>query len=146
MSLSAGRTDGRWRLLVAEDMRASRLLLQALLQRAGHEVVAVEDGAQALSMLRAASFDAVVLDLHMPGMDGLDAAVAIRRGPGRDARVPLIALSAESPEEAGPRCRAAGFDAVLPKPCDARRLFALIAALRRGADAAIPHRPVGAPG
>jgi signal transduction histidine kinase/CheY-like chemotaxis protein len=126
----AARSDGALRLLVAEDVPASRLLLQALLQRAGHEVTAVEDGARALAALHGASFDLALLDLQMPEMDGMGVAAAIRRMPGEAGRLPLIALTADPPEEVEARCRAAGFDAVLRKPFETRRLLGLIEALR----------------
>lgn len=127
---AAAREEGRLRLLVAEDVPASRLLLQALLQRAGHEVTAVEDGALALAALHGANFDLGLIDLQMPGIDGLGVAAAIRRMPGEAARMPLVALTADAPEEVEPRCREAGFDAVLRKPFEARRLLGLIEALR----------------
>ncbi|WP_439551617.1 ATP-binding response regulator [Falsiroseomonas sp.] len=129
--------DAGLRILVAEDVAASRLLLTAVLERAGHAVTATEDGPAALAALHGATFDLAVLDLHMPGLDGFGVAAALRTLPGEQGRVPLIALTAEQPEEVEPACRAAGFDAVLRKPFETRRLLGLIDALRgRAAD---PH-------
>lgn len=118
------------RILVAEDVAASRLLLQAVLERAGHVVTAAEDGPRALAALHGASFDMAVLDLHMPGTDGFGVAAALRTLPGEQGRVPLIALTADPPEQVEPACREAGFDAVLRKPFETRRLLGLIDALR----------------
>ncbi len=124
------------RILVAEDVAASRLLLTAVLERAGHAVTAAEDGPAALAALHGAAFDLAVLDLHMPGLDGFGVAAALRTLPGEQGRVPLIALTAEQPEEVEAACRAAGFDAVLRKPFETRRLLGLIDGLRgRGTDA-----------
>ncbi|MGG5812148.1 ATP-binding protein [Falsiroseomonas sp. CW058] len=124
------RRTGKLRILVAEDVPASRLLLSAVLERAGHVVTATEDGARALAALHNASFDMVLMDLNMPGMDGYGVAAAIRMLPGEQSRVPLVALTADAPEEIEPRCREAGFDAVLRKPFETRRLLGLIDALR----------------
>lgn len=118
------------RILVAEDVAASRLLLTAVLERAGHAVTAAEDGPRALAALHGAAFDLAVLDLHMPGLDGFGVAAALRTLPGEQGRIPLIALTAEQPEEVEPACRDAGFDAVLRKPFETRRLLGLIDALR----------------
>jgi CheY-like chemotaxis protein len=118
------------RVLVAEDVAASRMLLAATLSRAGHAVTAVEDGPAALAALHGATFDLAVLDLQMPGLGGLGVARAVREVPGRPGRLPLIALSADPAEWIEQDCRAAGFDAVLRKPVETRRLLGLVDALR----------------
>lgn len=128
--LASTRPGAALRILVAEDVAASRLLLTAVLERAGHVVTAAEDGPRALAALHGAAFDLAVLDLHMPGLDGFGVAAALRTLPGEQGRVPLIALTAEQPEEVEPACRNAGFDAVLRKPFETRRLLGLIDALR----------------
>lgn len=139
---------GALRILVAEDVTASRMLLQAVLERAGHVVHAAEDGPRALAALHGARFDLLVLDLHMPGLDGFGVAAALRTLPGEQGRVPMIALTAEAPEEVEPACREAGFDAVLRKPFETRRLLGLIDALRGypGSDGSRPRAPIGADG
>ena len=136
------------RILVAEDVAASRMLLQAVLERAGHVVQAAEDGPRALAALHGARFDLLVLDLHMPGLDGFGVAAALRTLPGEQGRVPMIALTADTPEEVEPACRQAGFDAVLRKPFETRRLLGLIDALRgRSSEAGDrPHASLGADG
>ena len=129
------RRSGALRILVGEDVAASRLLLTAVLERAGHEVTAVEDGARALAAMHGASFDLVLMDLHMPGLDGYGVAAAIRTLPGEASRMPLVALTADAPEEVERLCREAGFDAVLRKPFETRRLLGLIESLRRRPEA-----------
>lgn len=135
----ATRRSGRLRILVAEDVAASRMLLTAVLERAGHEVTATEDGARALAAMHGAQFDMVLMDINMPGLDGYGVATAVRALPGEQSRVPMVALTADAPEEIEPRCRAAGFDAVLRKPYETRRLLGLIEALRNRTDAAPPQ-------
>jgi signal transduction histidine kinase len=135
------------RILVAEDVAASRLLLTAVLERAGHQVTAAEDGPAALAALHGATFDMAVLDLHMPGLDGFGVAAALRTMPGDQGRMPLIALTAEQPEEVEAACRDAGFDAVLRKPFETRRLLGLIDGLRmRPAGSLPPRQPAEARG
>ena len=96
--MAAGR-GGALRILVAEDVAASRLLLQAVLERAGHRVVVAEDGPRARAALHSEQVDLAVLDLLMPGLDGFGVAAAIRTLPGEQGRVPLIALTAETAEQ-----------------------------------------------
>jgi CheY-like chemotaxis protein len=121
----------RLRVLVAEDVPASRLLLQALLQRAGHDVVAVEDGEQAVVALRGGGFDLGVLDLHMPRMGGMEAAREIRALAGAAGSLPLLVLTAERTEDVERTCLEAGFDAMLTKPFESRRLIAVLETLLR---------------
>lgn len=133
-SPSRSRAGAPLRILVAEDVAASRLLLTTVLERAGHAVTAAADGPAALAALHGANFDLAVLDLHMPSLGGLGVARAVRALPGEKSRLPLIALTADAAEQVEESCRAAGFDAVLRKPFETRRLLGLIDGLRaRGA-------------
>lgn len=129
-SPAARRMGAPLRILVAEDVAASRLLLTTVLERAGHAVTTAVDGPAALAALHGASFDVGVLDLHMPKLGGLEVAKAVRALRGEQSRVPLIALTADPAEQLEENCRAAGFDAVLRKPFETRRLLGLIDALR----------------
>ena len=104
------------RLLVADDNEVNRFYLDALLVQAGHSVVLCHDGDQARRAAASGHFDAVILDVHMPVMDGLDAARAIRRLPAPQGQVPLIALSADALESSREQTRLAGMDAFVPKP------------------------------
>jgi CheY-like chemotaxis protein/signal transduction histidine kinase len=123
------------RMLVAEDVPAARLLLAAVLERGGHQVEAVGDGVQALAAMHRGGFDMLLVDLHMPGMDGYGVAAAVRSIPGEAGRLPMLALTADPPETVERRCREAGFDAVMRKPFETRRLLGLIEALRGRSDA-----------
>jgi two-component system CheB/CheR fusion protein len=105
------------RILVAEDNRVNQKLAVALLVRDGHVVTVVESGAAAVAAAAATSFDAILMDVQMPGMSGLDAAAAIRtheRGTG--AHVPIVAMTAHAMDGDRQRYLAGGMDAHLPKP------------------------------
>ena len=117
----------RLRVLVAEDNPVNRRQVAGLLTPRGHEVVAVETGQQVVAAAHDGQFDLILMDVELPGMDGLQAAVEIRHGEqGSGRRVPIVAIT--SRDEAGDieACRAAGMDAFLVKPLDAGALFPLI--------------------
>ena len=113
------------RVLVVEDNVVNQQVVRRLLTRLGVEVELASDGAEALEKLT--SIDLVLMDCHMPGMDGLEAARRIRALPPPLGHLPIIALSAAVLEEEQAATRAAGMDAFLAKPL---RLDALEAALR----------------
>jgi signal transduction histidine kinase/AmiR/NasT family two-component response regulator len=113
------------RVLVVEDNVVNQQVVRRLLARLGVEVELASDGAEALEKLT--SIDLVLMDCHMPGMDGLEASRRIRALPPPLGRLPIIALSAAVFEEEQAATREAGMDAFLAKPI---RLDALEAALR----------------
>jgi signal transduction histidine kinase/CheY-like chemotaxis protein len=115
------------RVLLAEDGEVNAMVLKKILQRLGFEVQRVHDGQEAVDAFPTARADLVVLDLQMP-LDGVAAAHAIRALPG-GAEVPLLALSAHCDAEERTRCRAAGMDEALPKPCSEARLREVVAVL-----------------
>jgi len=106
------------RILLAEDNEVNREVAVARLRRAGHQVSATVDGAAALELWRTKDFDAVLLDIQMPVMDGIATATAIRTEERALGRRPtrLLALTAMTLETDRARCEAAGFDAYLAKP------------------------------
>ncbi|MCC8363296.1 response regulator [Lysobacter sp. A6] len=115
-------------LLIADDHAANRMVLQRLLQKAGHRVTSVGDGEEVLDALAANSFDAAIVDLHMPGVSGLDLLRELRvmeAGGGR--RTPVIVLTADVTPEAIQQCAQAGARAFLPKPVVAARLLDTLA-------------------
>jgi two-component system sensor histidine kinase RpfC len=103
-------------VLVADDQEANRTVLRRLLERAGHRVAFAEDGEQALDRLVAESFDAILLDLHMPGMSGFDVIRQARVMEAGRARTPIIVLSADATVEARREAERAGAFAFLTKP------------------------------
>lgn len=114
------------RVLMAEDNPVNALLARALLERSGCIVETVGDGAEAVEHLARTAYDLVLLDLHMPVLDGLAAARAIRTLPGAAAATPLVALTAAASEEDRRAARAAGMDDFLAKPLDPDALAALL--------------------
>jgi len=126
-------------ILVAEDNAINREVVSGLLRRAGHHCTLAENGRAAVEAASSALFDAVLMDLEMPELDGLAATRAIRALAGPMARVPIIALTASAHADQDGACRAAGMTGHLSKPIDPARLYAMLAQL--GAVAAVPPDP-----
>jgi len=119
------------RVLVADDSRTNRRVVELILSAAGVETSAVEDGAQALEAYRDAHFDAVLMDMMMPRMDGLQATRAIRKHEAAQglARTPIIMLTANTLQEHVSEALFAGADLHLPKPINAAALYEALAAV-----------------
>jgi signal transduction histidine kinase/CheY-like chemotaxis protein len=120
-------TERAPRVLLVDDHPMNRELGKALLTLAGCEVITAEDGVQAVEAVRVGDIDLVLMDVHMPGMDGLAATRAIRALPGPLTDVPIIALSADALPEQIARCRAAGMDDHVAKPIQREALIAAVA-------------------
>jgi signal transduction histidine kinase/ActR/RegA family two-component response regulator len=112
-------------LLVVDDVRVNRRLMQALLSAEGHRVTEAQSGAEALALVGRRRFDAVLLDLHMPDMDGFAVTRALRAGHDT-ADAAIIAVSADVLPETVQACLAAGMDAVVAKPIDHALLMAAL--------------------
>jgi len=123
------------RVLVADDDRAIRESLARALELEGYDVVTVVDGVQALTRARRDAFDALVVDVMMPGVDGL-AVCRVLRAEGDRTPVLMLTARVETPD------RVAGLDAgaddYLPKPFELDELFARLRALLRRAAPAEP--------
>ena len=115
------------RVLVAEDSEFSAVLIEKLLVKRGHAARVVRDGREALSLANAADFDLLLLDVHMPELDGFEVIRLIREHE-RDggSHLPVIALTARSRNEDRERCLAAGMDGFLAKPIQAPNLWSVI--------------------
>jgi signal transduction histidine kinase/CheY-like chemotaxis protein len=115
------------RVLLVEDNPVNRLLATRLLERAGHHVVAVEDGRAAIDAVEAQSPDVVLMDLQMRGMNGFDASAAIRlRDAERGRRTPIVAMTAHAMAGDREECLAAGMDDYITKPIDVTDLLAAL--------------------
>lgn len=117
------------RILIADDHAANRLVLERLLQKAGHSVTSVSGGEEVLDVLADEDHDAIVVDLHMPGMSGLDMLRQMRVMQAGAPRTPVIVLSADVTPESIASCRKAGAHAFLAKPVVASKLLDLIAGI-----------------
>lgn len=117
--------EAKGNILVAEDHEINQLVIQGLLQRRGYSVTFANNGMEVLSLLQQTSWDAILLDLHMPELDGFQTAQRIRLNRQFD-RIPIIALTANVFKEDHERCLALGMNDILTKPVDDERLFQTI--------------------
>lgn len=120
------------RVLVAEDNATNQLVVKAVLSKFNITLVTVGNGVEAVDALRHASYDVVLMDVHMPEMDGLEACRTVRAMKGAVARVPIIALTANALASDFNECRAAGMNAYVSKPFKTEELIAAIANAVRG--------------
>ncbi len=114
-------------ILVVEDNEINRLVAKSFLENMGHRVTLAADGRQALQAVEQAHFDAVLMDISLPGMDGLEAARRIRALPDAEKRaVPIIAMSAHVFTCEIDEHLQAGMDAFIGKPMSPERLEAVL--------------------
>ena len=130
---SAPKTDHLPRcglaILLAEDNPVNALLARELLRRRGHSVREVTTGEGAVRACAEAHFDLVIMDVHMPGLDGIEATRRIRFAESKKgaARLPIFALTADALETGRNACLEAGMDGFLTKPVDPAELDAVLA-------------------
>jgi CheY-like chemotaxis protein len=132
----------RLRVLLAEDNEVNILLMRRLLERLGHEVVHVGNGARALEVVReeGEKVDVVLMDIQMPEMDGFEATQRIRMEEGGTGRhLPIVALTANAMAGDDRRCFEAGMDAYLPKPVEFSKLEALFEKIASGRFRPVPR-------
>ncbi len=115
------------RVLVAEDNPTNRHILEAYLAMVGHSAHVVTDGRAALAAVRDGDFDVLIMDIQMPGMDGLTAAGHIRALDGPVAEIPIIALTANAMQGDREECLAAGMSDYVAKPVSLEALCAAMA-------------------
>ena len=133
-----GRVVWRGRALVVEDNPINQLVAQGLLHSLGFEVDVAVDGREALAALESRSYDVVLMDCHMPEMDGYEATAELRRREGDGPRTPVIAMTAAVQREE--RCLAAGMDDFMAKPVDLQLLKAKLTRWTAGCAQAGPNR------
>ncbi|MCB9762206.1 MAG: response regulator [Alphaproteobacteria bacterium] len=124
------------RILLAEDNPDNQVVAVAALSQDGHRVEIAHDGVEAVEMARDNEYDLVLMDIHMPRMDGVEATQRIRameQEAGR-SRLPIVALTAHATQDFRERCMEAGADAFLTKPIVPARLLKTVAELARGGD------------
>lgn len=103
-------------VLVAEDDLSNQLVVEAILTREGHSVDIAKDGLQALDMFRKKSYDVVLMDIQMPGINGLDATRQIRHITGSEKTPWIIGFSAHTSESDREHCMSCGMNDFIPKP------------------------------
>jgi len=127
-SPSMGAIDHQiYRLLLVEDDSIVAAVIRGLLEQQGHAVSHVANGLAALAELAHTSFDAVLLDLDLPGVDGFQIARLIRQREHAGQRMPIVAVTARSGSEDEARARAAGMDGFLRKPLSGEQLASALA-------------------
>ncbi|MDI6769902.1 MAG: response regulator [Anaerolineales bacterium] len=111
------------RILLAEDNLINQKLAVVLLQKAGFSVDTVENGLQAIEKVQKEPYNAVLMDVQMPEMDGFEATRRIRRWEGGEKHIPIIAMTAYALKGDRERCLEAGMDDYVSKPLDAQALL-----------------------
>jgi len=114
------------RILLAEDNTVNQRVAIAMLSKGGHEIDIANDGVEALMMASKNQYDVVLMDVQMPNMSGIDATQKIRRLPGPNAEVPIIAMTANAMVGDRETYLAAGMDDYVSKPIDPGMLSAAI--------------------
>jgi len=117
------------RVLVVDDNAINQVVARAILEAAGASVATAGDGHTALARLRVEDFDVVLMDVHMPVMDGVEAVRRIRAGEGGRVDLSVVALTADAMVGDAERLLAQGFDDAHPKPIQPAGLLATVAAL-----------------
>ena len=120
------------RILVADDQGANLMVMRRLLEKAGHRAQVVDDGEDVLAALEAQSFDAVIIDLHMPGGSGLEVLKQAHFMEAGRRRTPFIVLTADATPEARAECGRAGAFAFMTKPVVVDKLLGHLAAIAEG--------------
>ena len=103
-------------VLLADDNPINTTIFQAMLARLGHTIRTASNGIAAVNLARTRNFDVILMDVHMPEMDGLEATRIIRKFRGHHGRVPILALNAGLMKDQVQQCQHAGMNDVLPKP------------------------------
>jgi signal transduction histidine kinase/CheY-like chemotaxis protein/HPt (histidine-containing phosphotransfer) domain-containing protein len=130
------------RILLAEDHPVNRQVALGLLARHGHTVDVVADGKAAAEAARGGGYDVILMDVHMPVMDGTEASRIIRGYAGAAGRVPIVALSASVMKDETDLCFEAGMDEFLAKPIDPAALARVLARHGTPGGAAAPPAAV----
>lgn len=140
--LQIGDTGGQsLEILVVDDNATNQQVFRLILEKAGHIVTPVMDGNSALDLLEAFDFDVVMMDVNMPGTNGIDVTKLYRYSALGDKHLPIIGITADASPETAERCLAAGMDACLTKPVKPEALLRIVHELAAGADMVPQHAP-----
>ncbi len=117
--------DRHLKVLVVEDNVINQIVMEGLLKTFGHDPVLVDNGREAVDLARSTGFDLILMDLHMPEMDGYETTREIRAAEAA-SRTPIIAVTADALSGTKERCMEAGMDGYVTKPVDPDRLVSEI--------------------
>jgi CheY-like chemotaxis protein len=124
------------KLLFVEDDAMNRRVVKDMLNVAGVDMDEADGAQEGLRMIDIGAYDLILMDLRMPGMDGMAAISKLRERTDEKARLPVIVLTADAAAGLREKCMAAGADEVLFKPVSMQSLFDAIAVLMVGRDGA----------
>jgi signal transduction histidine kinase/CheY-like chemotaxis protein/HPt (histidine-containing phosphotransfer) domain-containing protein len=125
--LSSARCERPLRILLAEDNVINQRVAVGLLQERGHQVTVAHNGREAVTLAESRPFDAVLMDMQMPEMDGIEATNAIRAVERQvGGHLPIIAMTASAMKGDRERCLAAGMDGYVSKPIDVAQLLRVL--------------------
>ncbi|WP_396594633.1 response regulator [Brevundimonas sp. R86498] len=127
------------RVLIVDDHPANREVARLMLSPLGCQTFEATDGEEAVVMASTAPFDLILMDVRMPGMDGLAATRAIRALPGLAGRTPILAVTADAMPEDAARCLDAGMNGHLAKPITHASLFDAIGKVTANSSPAVPN-------
>lgn len=127
--------DRALRVLVVDDHPTNREVARLILAAYGCDVTEADDGGSAVAAAATEAFDVILMDVRMPGMDGLAATRAIRASGGPSAAAPILAVTADVMRDDVERCRASGMNGHVPKPINPTRLLNALTAVLEGGDA-----------
>ncbi len=119
----------KYRILLAEDNLVNQMVAKRLLENQGHNITTARDGKEALGAFKKKSFDLVLMDIQMPGMDGFETTAAIRqreRKAKNSTRIPIIAMTAHVMKDDREKCMEAGMDGYISKPIDPESMMKTI--------------------
>ncbi len=120
------------RALIVEDNDVNRMVARQMLKRASVDADEARGGQEAIDLFGQNTYHVILMDVQMPGMDGLETTRAIRQSGGAGAEIPIIAMTAYSSEEDEEACYAAGMDAYLSKPLNMQRFVDTVVAAIEG--------------
>ncbi len=115
------------RILLADDNTINQMVAKRIVEKLGYLADVVEDGQAAVAAWQTGHYDLILMDCHMPVLDGYAATQEIRRLESAGSRIPIVALTAHATHEAAAECKRAGMDEHLTKPIDQERMKVCLA-------------------
>jgi two-component system, cell cycle response regulator DivK len=114
------------KIIVAEDSSVIQNLTKKILTQLNYEIVAVKNGQQVIDLMEKDTFDLILMDIHMPVMDGMECARTIRKMSGEQKNIPIVAITGNANNYSQDEFTAAGINEFLPKPLNYDSLVELV--------------------